>query len=121
MEQGTVLVVDDDKAIRLLLVEFLSEEGYEVYSATNGKEAIDQANRHGPDRILMDLNMPELDGIAAIQCLKRDPETSEIPIYAMSARSNLDSYDGELAADGVLDKPFDLQSVLEIVSESGHS
>jgi CheY-like chemotaxis protein len=115
MEQGTILVVDDDQAIRLLLVEFLSEEGYEVYSATNGMEAIDQAKRHDPDHILMDLNMPELDGIDAIKCLKRDPETSEIPICAMSARSTFDWHGEELAADGTLGKPFDLQAVLDIV------
>jgi CheY-like chemotaxis protein len=115
---GRVLIVDDDPAIRELLVDFLSDEGFEVLSAVNGKEAIEKARREEPDCILMDLNMPVLDGEAAIHQLKSDRATRSIRIYAMSARTIIEAREERLKADGTLKKPFELQGILDIVSNA---
>jgi CheY-like chemotaxis protein len=113
---GQVLIADDNPDIRNLLVEFLEDEGYDVLSAKNGREAIARARQHQPDCILMDLNMPVLDGVSAIRHLKADESTKSIRIYAMSARSVIHARRGELCADGTLKKPFDLQDVLDTVN-----
>jgi CheY-like chemotaxis protein len=118
MVAGRVLIADDNPAIRALLVEFLEDEGFEVFSAVNGQEAIEQARKQAPDCILMDLNMPVLDGVAAIHRLKGDRVTRSIRIYAMSARSVIEARRGDLRADGTLKKPFDLQGVLDTIN--GH-
>ena len=75
-----VLVVDDDAEIREALYAALRFEGYKVHTAMNGMEAIDTARVLKPDLILMDVQMPVLDGINATKRLKGDPITKHIPI-----------------------------------------
>jgi CheY-like chemotaxis protein len=117
MVRGSVLIADDDVIIREMLEEFLASEGFDVFTASDGKQAVEQARRVHPDCILMDLNMPVLDGVSAIRDLKRDARTESIRIYAMSARSVIQSHARELLADGTLKKPFDLWTVLETVND----
>lgn len=112
-----LLVVDDDDSIRDLLGEFFSGEGFDVSTATNGRQALQRVTTNCPDVILMDLNMPVMDGVAAIRELKNDPETREIPTIAMSARPIIRARGGELLADGVITKPFDLRSLLNEVTD----
>jgi CheY-like chemotaxis protein len=111
-----VLIADDDVHIREMLATFLKEEGYCVLAAENGKEAVGLAKRHRPLCILMDLNMPVLDGVSAIEMLKCDPEVQWIPVYAMSARWTIQANARRLRADGILKKPFDLAHVLQVVN-----
>ena len=73
-----VLVVDDDPDIRELLVSVLSDDGYEAESARNGRDALELFRRHRPDVTLMDLRMPELDGIAAIKQIRDEFPTAKI-------------------------------------------
>ena len=115
MTHKTILVVDDDEAIRSMLLELLCGEGHIVYSAEDGKEGVELARTVHPDFILMDLRLPVLDGVSAIQRLKTDPETSGIRIYAMSAQSIIGAFADQIPADGTLSKPFDLLSVLDSV------
>lgn len=112
-----LLVVDDDSSIRDLLDVFFSSEGFQVSTAINGDQALEHVSGSTPDMILMDLNMPVLDGIAAIKVLKGDPATSEILVYAMSARPIIWARASELLADGIITKPFDLPVLLEEVVE----
>lgn len=119
MEPRSVLIVDDDAGIRELLITFLGDEGFDVFAAGDGMEAINLARSIRPDCILMDLNMPIIDGVAAISELKNDPATERIRIYAMSARSIIQAHTEELLADGTLKKPFDLWTVLERVVDDG--
>lgn len=107
-----ILVVDDDPVIRDLLDDVLEAEGYEVFQASNGKAAIEIAREHMPQLILMDYMMPVLDGTSALRILKDADETSQIRIILMSAVLNLDKFSSELPADGLLDKPFDLDTLL---------
>ena len=111
-----ILIVDDDPAIRSLLVELLTDEGYQTLEAANGMEAVALAQNLSPDLILMDLMLPVLDGTAATRTLKSADPTSVIPIIAMSAGANLRQHAEVLPADGVLAKPFDLDELLAEVS-----
>src|SRR5579859_4197435 len=80
-----VLVVDDAADARSLYGEYLEYLGFRVETAENGAEAIRSARREWPAIIIMDLAMPEVDGWQAIQRLKADPLTADIPIVALSA------------------------------------
>ena len=103
----TLLIVDDDKHNRLLLTELFEGE-YKIIQAKNGLQALERARAHAPDLILLDVLMPEMDGMAVIRALKRDDATRHIPVIFITA---LDSAaDEELGLDlGAVDyiaKPF---------------
>jgi CheY-like chemotaxis protein len=81
----TVMVVEDYDDTRLLLKRALEARGYRVVEAINGQEAVSIAVRELPDLILMDLDLPILDGIAATQQLRHKPELDKVPIIAVTA------------------------------------
>ena len=92
----TLLIVDDDKHNRLLLTELFEGE-YKIIQAKNGLQALELARAHAPDLILLDVLMPEMDGMAVIRALKRDDATRHIPVIFITA---LDSAaDEELGLD----------------------
>mgnify|MGYP000983171928 FL=1 len=103
----TLLIVDDDKHNRLLLTELFEGE-YKIIQAKNGLQALELARAHAPDLILLDVLMPEMDGMAVIRALKRDDATRHIPVIFITA---LDSAADEelgldLGADDYIAKPF---------------
>jgi CheY-like chemotaxis protein len=111
-----VLIVEDEKPIRELLDDFLSDEGFETRLAEDGRHGVDLARTEKPDLILMDLMLPFLDGIAAVRALKDAPETREIPVVVMSANSVMLLHIGkQRLADETIRKPFDLDDVLRVV------
>nr|MBP8137941.1 response regulator [Alicycliphilus sp.] len=75
----TLLIVDDDKHNRLLLTELFEGE-YKIIQAKNGLQALELARAHAPDLILLDVLMPEMDGMAVIRALKRNDATRHIPV-----------------------------------------
>src|SRR5215467_12470175 len=108
----TVLIVDDDPAIRKMLVEVLSLEGYPTETATNGREALDMLAKSGPRLVLLDLLMPEVDGRGVINQLSEDPqERKRHTIILLSAWANLEAA-RDLEADGTLAKPFNVNQLL---------
>ena len=109
----SVLVVDDEPALRLLLTRFLEGEGYEVLSAGNGLDALDVVRTYGPDAVLLDLVMPELDGWEFLRTCRASPELADLPVVVMSATPNLGQSLTELKVSGCLSKPFDLDSVTD--------
>jgi DNA-binding response OmpR family regulator len=111
-----ILVVEDDPVIQNLLIEFLNDEGFQVISAADGQTGVDIARDERPDLILMDLMLPVLDGMSATQQLKRHAATSDIPIIAISASTNLRLHAEHLPADSVVGKPFDLDTLLAAVT-----
>lgn len=113
---GRILIVEDDPAIQGLLDEVLQDEGYETVVAGDGRTGIERARSERPNLILMDIMLPVLDGVSAIQELKADPETRPIPIIAMSAGANLARHAEQLPADDVLRKPFNLDVLLASVT-----
>lgn len=111
-----VLIVEDEKPIRELLDDFLSDEGYDTLLAENGQLGVEMARAEQPDLVLMDLMLPLLDGFAAMRALKEHAETRDIPVVVMSANSVLLLHIGDqLLADETLRKPFDLDQVLHVI------
>ena len=109
-----VLVVDDEPDIVELLTFNLRAAGYEVISAKDGLEALEQARAQRPDLILLDLMLPELDGISVCEILRRTPGTAAIPIIMLTAWSSELSRVVGLAtgADEYMTKPFKTGAVL---------
>jgi two-component system phosphate regulon response regulator PhoB len=106
--KSKVLVVDDEpEAVEL--VEFnLKGAGYEVATASDGAEALNKARRIQPNLVILDVMMPEIDGMEVCKLLRRDPATSGIPIIMLTAKAaEIDRVLGlELGADDYVTKPF---------------
>ena len=100
-----VLVADDERNIQELARLYLSNDGFQVETASNGREALDKARALGPNLILLDLMMPEMDGWEVCRELRKE---SDIPIIILTARSDdVDKVVGlELGADDYVTKPF---------------
>jgi CheY-like chemotaxis protein len=106
--QATVLLVDDEDQLRRVMRDLLEREGYRVAEAQNGIEALDQVDRHAPDIVVLDLNLPGLDGYGVLSHLRSRPATSKIPVVVLTARGDEDNEVRvlELGADDFLSKPF---------------
>jgi CheY-like chemotaxis protein len=87
-KKNTILIAEDDEASRLMLRFFLESLDYTVVEAKNGEEAVRVAQFEKPDLILMDLNMPLLDGITAAVTIRQLSELSDVPIIANSAEGS---------------------------------
>lgn len=105
----TLLLVDDDPAIRLIAVRALKRAGFTVRTATDGAEALEAVRAEPPDVILLDWMMPEMDGPEVCRRIKKDPAFAGIPIIFLTARSQQAEVAGGLAlgAAGYIVKPFD--------------
>lgn len=110
----TILVVDDYADNRILLSSWLRAKGFQVIEAEDGREGVLQANRAHPDLILMDLAMPELDGIEATRQIRQRRSFSGTPIFAISAYATCDVRTDALEAGctEVFSKPLDLGFLL---------
>ena len=111
MSRVRILVVDDDLHIRRLLQGTLERGGYEVVEATTAAEALTQTNHAQPDAILLDLGLPDRDGLEIIQLLRKQ---TAAPILIVSARDATDQKVAalDLGADDYVTKPFDSEEVL---------
>jgi CheY-like chemotaxis protein len=83
-----LLLAEDDEFSRDMLVRRLERQGYEMIAAADGREALLAARQHRPDLIIMDLDMPVLDGRGAMRALKSDPHTFKIPIIVLTAHAD---------------------------------
>lgn len=111
----TVLIVDDDPAIRKMLVEVLALEGYPTETATNGQEALALLARSAPRLILLDLLMPVLDGRGVVEQLEADAGArARHKVVLVSAFSNLEGA-SDLVVDGKLVKPFTVPQLLSVL------
>ena len=114
-----VLVVDDEASIREVLAEFLSLEGYETRTASNGQEALAVLDTWRPDAIILDLMMPVMDGWAFAKAAYRRLGPEGVPILVASASLDLVRAASELRPHGVrasLAKPFDLDVLLAAIT-----
>jgi CheY-like chemotaxis protein len=114
-----VLVVEDFDDTRLMMRRFLESGGYRVVEASDGREAIERASLKRPDLILMDLNMPVLDGFTAALRIRERDETRDVPIVAVTA---YDTAEFRAAARAVgccefVAKPLDSDRLLMLVSD----
>lgn len=105
MARSTILLVDDEPKVCDLIKAYLIKDGYDVVIATDGRAAIEKAQRYKPNLILLDLNLPELDGLEVCRTVRRQ---SNVPIIMLTARDEeTDKIVGlELGADDYVTKPF---------------
>ncbi len=97
-QSATVLIADDSDDLRELMVFQLENLGYQTAEAANGLEAIEVARKTTPSLILMDINMPLLDGLAATRVIRESPQISATPIVAFSAYFGAANRERALAA-----------------------
>lgn len=111
MNKPLILVVEDDTPIRNLITTTLEAHGYRFLTAENGASAILEASSHNPDTIMLDLGLPDMDGVEVI---KKTRSWSNVPIIVISARSeDTDKIDAlDAGADDYLTKPFSVQELL---------
>jgi type IV pilus assembly protein PilB len=113
-----VLVADDDAITRMLVKLLLERERFEVLEATNGREAVEIATREHPDLLLLDLNMPEMDGYEAILHLRKDLALAMLPILVLTAEdgAGVERRVLEMGADDYILKPFEADVLLSRVN-----
>ena len=111
-----ILCVDDNETNRFMIGKVLERAGFTLCFAIDGESGVAAAKAEQPDLILMDIQMPGIDGFEATRRIKADSETSGIPIIALSAHEESDKAD-EIAAcgcDGFMTKPLDFKKLIEI-------
>lgn len=111
MNKTLVLLVEDDSSVRNLMTTTLKAHGYRYLTAPNGDAAILEASSHNPDIVLLDLGLPDMDGVEVIKKIR---SWSSIPIIVISARSeDTDKIDAlDAGADDYLTKPFSVEELL---------
>ena len=82
---GTILVVEDDAVMCRTLCRLLEAQGYQVRFAPDGSQAICRAEAEPPDLVLLDLNLPDMDGLVVCKSLRADPRTAHVPIIVLTA------------------------------------
>ena len=109
-----ILIVDDAQVDRSNLERIVSEAGHQTLLAESGVQAVERAKRDKPDLILMDVNMPDMDGFAATRKLKADDSTKGIPIvFVTSKRQKADLAWGQmLGVKGYITKPYSKEQIL---------
>jgi two-component system alkaline phosphatase synthesis response regulator PhoP len=117
-----ILIVDDDPAAVELMQYLLQEEGFQTALAVTGVEGLAMAKGERPDLILLDVMLPELDGLQVCQELRADPATAGLPIIMLSAKAQTSDCEcGQQAgADLYLTKPIDLTDLIQKVTSLLH-
>jgi DNA-binding response OmpR family regulator len=107
-----ILVADDEPMLLQIIVEALTDEGYDVIAARDGQEAVDLTVRENPDLLILDVMMPRLDGREAIRVLRQHNPPPQIPMVLMSAGVSASRVAHDIT---FLPKPFDLDRLLTLV------
>ena len=112
-----ILIVEDSQVDRARLEKLLTASGFQVSTAENGEQAIASVKRAKPDAILMDVNMPGMDGFAATRALRGDAESKDIPVVLVTAKDQkADKAWGQmLGAKGYITKPYSDDQILSQV------
>ena len=116
MSLGKVLVVDDEPDVRQLLYDFLSGRDYEVVLASTGLEAIDRVERERPDLVLLDVAMPGMDGVEALERIAAIDLSVRVIMVTANADIGLTSRLLAMGAVDYIPKPFDLEYLEQAVS-----
>ncbi len=119
LDHFRALIIDDDRDLLKLIQRTLEfTAGWEVHTAPSGASGLELARRLGPNVILVDVMMPEIDGYEVCRRLKADPVTAGVPIVLLTARRDLDEHRvKETGAAGVLFKPFQPEDLARRVRE----
>ena len=113
----TVLVVEDFEDNRFMMKRLLEMSGYRVVEAVNGNQAVESAATERPDIILMDLSLPQLDGLAATRRIRAQENARKVPIVAVSAHDSADFHAEALAAgcNEYVTKPIDFDQLVQLL------
>jgi two-component system cell cycle response regulator DivK len=114
-----ILVVEDNEKNMKLFRDVLVATGYRTLEATTGTEAFDIASEHTPDLVLMDIQLPDLDGVQVLHRLRANARTAAIPVLALTAQAMHGDRERFLAAgfDGYLSKPVDVRALIGTVRD----
>jgi CheY-like chemotaxis protein len=106
--KGTILLVEDEEPLRRVMRDLLERDGYNVVEAVDGVQALEQTDRHNPDVILLDLNLPGMDGYGVLNHIRSRPSTARVPVIVLTAKGDEDNEVRvlKLGADDFLTKPF---------------
>jgi two-component system, OmpR family, response regulator MtrA len=117
--RSLVLIADDDADILSLVKAVLERSGHEVVAASDGTEALASVRARKPDLVVLDIAMPEVDGLEVLRRLRADPTTSELPVVLLSARAQEADVERGFAigASAYLKKPFSPRELSEHVAE----
>jgi two-component system cell cycle response regulator DivK len=119
MAAQPVLVVEDNEKNMKLFRDVLTVKGFTTLEATTGAEAIALAREHAPGLVLMDIRLPDLDGVEALRRLRADERTASIPVLALTAQAMEGDRERFLAAgfDGYLSKPVNVPELVRVVRQ----
>ena len=120
MANELVLIVEDNDKNRKLARDVLQVKGYQTVDTDNAEEGIRLARERGPALILMDLHLPGIDGIEALERLRGDPGTKSIPVIAVTASAMTEDNQKIIAAgfDGLQTKPIHVKEFLRVVADT---
>jgi CheY-like chemotaxis protein len=113
MAGAMILIVEDNERNLKLLRDVLGVRGYSTVEARSAEEALERVRAEPPQLVLMDIQLPGMDGVAALRALRALPETAAVPIVAVTAFAMKDDRDRLLAAgfDGYIEKPIDIRAL----------
>src|SRR5438445_12878983 len=119
MARELVLIVEDNDKNMKLFRDVLQATGYSTLEATTGEEAVELALSHEPALVLMDVQLPGIDGVEALARLKRDERTVSIPVMALTAQAMSGDRERflDVGFDGYLAKPVDVAQLVQVVRE----
>ncbi|HDH86753.1 MAG TPA: response regulator [Desulfobacteraceae bacterium] len=114
-----ILILENDPKNLKLVTDILQVSGYATLQATDGKQGVELARKEKPDLILMDIQIPVMDGLEATKLLKNDGATRDIPVIALTAYAMKGDEEKMRAAgcDGYITKPIDIKGFLKKISE----
>ena len=117
MTSPQILVVEDNERNMKLFCDLLQASGYHTLEATTGESAVELALEHGPDLVLMDIQLPDIDGVEALGRLRADERSTTLPVLALTAQAMEGDRERFLAAgfDGYLSKPVDIAEFVTTV------
>lgn len=118
-----ILIIDDEESIQKVVgLSLKMEASWESIAASSGAEGIRQAQRHQPDAILLDVMMPEMDGIATFSALENNPKTRTIPVILLTAKtqSSEKRLFQEIGVAGVITKPFEPLALASRIAQLLH-
>lgn len=117
--QKTILIIDDEEKSTVLVGTFLEKKGYSVVCANNAKQGIKAARYRCPDLIILDMDMPKMDGLEVLKKLKNDTRTMSIPVIMLVRYG--DDYSkvraASLYSEGYISKPFELEEIENKISQ----
>jgi two-component system, cell cycle response regulator DivK len=117
MTGAQVLVVEDNERNMKLFRDVLQASGYRILEATTGERAVELVIEHGPDLVLMDIQLPDIDGVKALDRLRANEQTASVPVLALTAQAMDGDRERFLAAgfDGYLSKPVNIADLVATV------